>query len=675
MKKKFCLSVIVVFTLVFSPFSLLAQSSASQIEEYRQRGGRFGLTAAQVAEVYSFIDRNQATITATARARNLEQRAFRAIVLELGLRNYGASPDELVKAIQDRAKQAAEYESTNARLRAQFEALADVTLRQPARAILDRADKAYAKGELERAQLELDALLNLRGGALAQSRDAYDAAVFSAMALASSRGDLETLDRIDAASERVYIRMEKNAKRARYHNKVRKAGAYYSRGVIGVDDALLLNAINIYRNEALPLLDRATEPYQWATIQNRLGQALLVLGTREGKVPTLVEAASAHRVALEIYEREGERLPLAVAMTFNNLGTALQNLGRLESGKARLEEAVQAHRNALTLYQGERAKYMEADTQNYLGSALLSLGKRESGNARLEEAVRAHRAALLISTRYSDPHYWAAAQNSLGSALNNLGERESGTEKLEEAISSYRAALTKRTRERNPLRWALTQNNLGTALNNLGERESDTERLEEAIRTYRAALMELPRDKVPLEWARTQSNLGIALNNLGKRESDTAKIEEAISAHRAALLERTRERVPLAWARTQSYLCAALNNLGERNGDTSIFDEAVSACRAALSERTRERVPIDWASTTIVGSIALAQLAEHKENLEYFTEAWANLNTARLLLSETKNIPLQNLAKEMANRINSIAVAKGWMSHLRPKSDDKRIDQ
>ena len=359
-----------------------------------------------------------------------------------------------------------------------------------------------------------------------------------------------------------------------------------------------------------------------------LADSLLTLGRQAGTDDALLEAIVLYRGMLQ--ERTRARVPLDWATTQNRLGNALWSLGERESGTARLEKAIAAYREALEERTRERVPLDWAATQTNLGSVLAILGERESGTARLEEAIAAFREALKELTRERVPLDWAATQANLGGALTSLGERESGTARLEEAIAAFREALKEWTRERVPLDWAGIQTNLGSALASLGERESGTARLEKAIAAYREALEELTRERVPLDWARTQNNLGSVLASLGERESGTARLEKAIAAFREALKELTRERVPLRWAATQTNLGNALWMLGERESGTARLEKAIAAHREALKESTRERVPLDWAATQNNLGNALASLGKREEDvtllceaLRVFLDAWA----------------------------------------------------
>jgi tetratricopeptide (TPR) repeat protein len=330
------------------------------------------------------------------------------------------------------------------------------------------------------------------------------------------------------------------------------------------------------------------------------------IGEQRGDSEALNRAIRAYRSSL--IECTQENAPLDWARIQNSLGSALLVLGSRESGTARLEQAVQAYSAALQEFTRERIPRDWAMAQNNLGNALSKLGSRESGTARLEEAVEACRAALDEYTRERAPLKWALTQNNLGNALQELGSRENNTSHLEEAVAAYRAALEEHTRERVPFDWAMAQNNLGLALSTLGSNESSTARLEEAVAAYRATLEEFTRERAPLNWATTQNNLGNALQELGSRENNTAHLEQAVAAYRGALEEGTRERVPLDWAGTQNNLGGALESLGK-------LAEAAEAYRQALEEFTPQAHPPHNATVTNNLARVLARLGgEPEEN-------------------------------------------------------------
>ena len=267
-------------------------------------------------------------------------------------------------------------------------------------------------------------------------------------------------------------------------------------------------------------------PDQRGLLLRSYADAELAIGEQHGNSDALIRAIAVYREALKEYAQESA--PFEWATTQNKLGNALWRLGERESGTERLEAAVAACRDALKVWSQEMYPLQWAAMQNNLGAALCTLGERESGTERLEAAAAAYREALKQQTREKVPFDWAMTQNNLGTALGRLGMRESGTESLESAVAAFREALKEWTRKKVPLQWATTQNNLGIALGTLGEREGGTKRLEAAVAAFREALKVWTREKVPLDWAGTQNNLGDALESMGK-------LEEAAESFRLAL--------------------------------------------------------------------------------------------------------------------------------------------
>ena len=130
----------------------------------------------------------------------------------------------------------------------------------------------------------------------------------------------------------------------------------------------------------------------------------------------------AHRAALEELNRE--RVPPIWALTQDKLGNALRILGEREGGTERLEEAVEAHRAALEEFTRERVPLQWAETQNNLGSALWILGELEGDTELLEEAAVAYRAALEEYTQHpSQLDSARRTQNNLDSVLQRINER------------------------------------------------------------------------------------------------------------------------------------------------------------------------------------------------------------------------------------------------------------
>ncbi len=334
------------------------------------------------------------------------------------------------------------------------------------------------------------------------------------------------------------------------------------------------------------------------------GNMLLDHGREFGDNNALTEAIAVYEQTLSLVPRSGR--PYDWARVQNNLGNALRALGEREHGTKDLERAVEAYELALLVRRDDDVPDEWAMTQNNLGATLAAIGKRESGTSILERAVEAYERALTVRSLEHDPDGWATTRQNLGTALAAIGERENGTLTLQRAVDAYEDALIVRTRKRASLSWALTKNNIGDALRIMGERQEDYILLECAVKAFEDALLEYKRERVPLDWAMTCHNLGITLFALAIRKDDINTLRSAIQCSEQALLEYDRDRVPRDWAMTKNALGNALAELGNRLGDTELQQRAIEAFDDALRERGRDIDPLSWSDTQL--NIALTWL-------------------------------------------------------------------
>lgn len=217
--------------------------------------------------------------------------------------------------------------------------------------------------------------------------------------------------------------------------------------------------------DALQAIGKDERPLDWAQAQGNLGTILTSLGELEADdeegIRLLEEAATALRAALEVFTRDTSRV--AWARTHNNLGNVLLRLAQLQGGvrrRAKLaREAVSAHRHALEAYNKEE-EHSWAVTNSNLGSALYVLGECSKGVNALKEAEDKLRAALEIDTREKMPMRWAISQQVLALVIFLLGERQGKTDLIECAVRTCEEALGVLTKERHSFLWERINANL-----------------------------------------------------------------------------------------------------------------------------------------------------------------------------------------------------------------------
>ncbi len=140
-------------------------------------------------------------------------------------------------------------------------------------------------------------------------------------------------------------------------------------------------------DRALEVLPRASFPFEWATAQNRLGEARFRLEAEHGDPELLKQAVAAHQAALQVFTRTHS--PIEWAATKHSLAQVAQLLGEQLRSADVLEKAVEAVRAALSVRSRDQTPQLWAATQNDLGTALFLLGRLIEDDALLTEAVAA----------------------------------------------------------------------------------------------------------------------------------------------------------------------------------------------------------------------------------------------------------------------------------------------
>ena len=439
-----------------------------------------------------------------------------------------------------------------------------------------QAERATAVRDLSRTERLLEQIRELRREA--RFLAAADEAEATADIAAARAANLDHRGAAELYSDAASVPGLSHEQQWRWHTRqaeiLRDLGEHYG------DNEALVEAIDLYRNTVLALVQRGQNPDDRAAARNDLGVALCISGDRSGNIADVEEAIAMHREALDFCPRE--RTPLVWATVMNDLGIALAVYGRAKPSSAHLHEAATAYRAALEVRTAERTPTKWAVTQTNLGGALSELALNEGDVSLLHEIVESHRSVVESHARESNPLAWAMAQNNLGNALAAVAVLETGNTCLEEAVEAYREALTVWTRERGPIQLGrrskqsrvrprharrecirnratgrgheCTGRRYGSLvagahtdclgigpeqprnnLRSLGERLADSALLKRAIATLRSALGIPAWQRAPLGWARNHSNLGRALAALGKEERDSAHFEEAFAAFLTAL--------------------------------------------------------------------------------------------------------------------------------------------
>jgi tetratricopeptide (TPR) repeat protein len=333
----------------------------------------------------------------------------------------------------------------------------------------------------------------------------------------------------------------------------------------------------VYYAEAAATPGLGTE-MQWH-YQKERASALLDLGREFANVEALQQAVSLlDNEVLEL--APGAQHPGSRTVTMQLLGNALGILGNRQGGTRNLENAISVFEETLAELDQQHSPIEWSEAQNSLGNALGILGHRLGDEDMLTKSVAAFENALEERTRWRAPREWASTQNNLAAILQSQGQRKKDPRTLKRSVEAYKDVLEVWTKELMPLEWATTMDNLGTALRLLGEHRKGPRTLEQSVAAYNSALSIRNREQLPREWALTQNNLGAALQKLAERTQNPEILGEAVSAYENTLKEWTRDHMPMAWAMTMANLGVARRTLAEITEDVQTARKAVGELEA-----------------------------------------------------------------------------------------------
>lgn len=367
--------------------------------------------------------------------------------------------------------------------------------------------------------------------------------------------------------------------------KISQADALSDRGYYNTDNAALASALAAY-DEARALAPKDRAPADWAKIEDRVGQAMQVLGERLADPATLQASIEHYQAALTI--RTEAAAPVEWAKSENNLANALYSLGARSSNVELLQQSIPAFAASLKVFTVEAEPIRWATVVNNLAASQTKIAEvtyfatsdaemaasmagvedpsnvpevkaaRDAANVALDEAIASVKTALGHDIRQSNPLGWAMLQHTLATALVQKGEMNHDPQPLRDAVAAYRAVLEVHTKQQMPAQWTRSTSNLAVALKNLSDETSDPEPLKEAIPLYEAVIEMTPREQSPLDWADYQENLGNALAVLADYEKSTTLWQPALDAYYLANEVTTIDRGVGKWQQLQISISTTL---------------------------------------------------------------------------------------------------------------------
>ncbi len=512
----------------------------------------------------------ESQLARVSQQRSVSVAAVRAIAQALGERLTSQDPDQLIRAIDERAQELGAARGRISQLERDLEAMDSMRLAQAVGPLLTAAGAAIEQGQLgaaearlaEAAQRFADARVNLQGRVDQLGSRQADILAQQA-AVRAARFDWRGAATLYAEAAQAAPPSEPAIA---WRLRLRQADMLRLGGVYVVEPEMLVEATSVVRDQALPLAPRETRPVDWANTQVVLARMLAFRAQENGDAAALAESLVIARGAVEV------RPPLIPAEQFAEneafLGSILASVAEEAGDRAGLEEAVTLLRRGLANGAPSRAGIQEALSTTLSALAPLSANP----DALLGEAVAAARAAITGIDQANDPARWGRAQVNLGLTLVDRAERTPSVALWTEAAAEVRAGLAALPRERYLGLWRWAATSLATTLASLSEAQglgAGDAAYAEALSLFDQLEPLIDRAETPLDWADLRQGRGDLLFGRGRLENDPVKLGQALAAHRDVLTVLTAPDFAARRAEAQARITAVEAEITRRRNTST----------------------------------------------------------------------------------------------------------
>lgn len=261
-------------------------------------------------------------------------------------------------------------------------------------------------------------------------------------------------------------------------------------------------------NESLKYFSPGEHPVQYSSVQHNLGGTYFTLSQEEDEAENIRKAIESLKKAVKI--RTLEQYPREYALTNNNLGNCYANLSDIENKTANLKLSIEHFNNILKVYDKTRHPFNYATTIANLGNVYSMLAAVEDFDENIERSLGMLNESIEIRTPDKFPLQYAASQYSLGDVYVFVANKNRSSEYCHKAIDALQECLTIRTFDLYPLQYAMAQNLLGRAYALLSEFEEKSENYEKALKAFDEALKVYTPESNPLYNAVVNENISKA---------------------------------------------------------------------------------------------------------------------------------------------------------------------
>jgi tetratricopeptide (TPR) repeat protein len=422
-------------------FALLTLGGPAQSQT--RPSGALGYSAAERRAVEAQLTRSETTRNKLAGALGLSRQLLRAIAQEVGFANPAFSDRQVLEAVEVMATRAKQLQADNARLRNEIEQLGDPTLRDPALALLSKAESALSDGQLAEAEALFGDLRELRWGERGAAVKAWDAAVGAQARTAELRQDYTAAEelRLSASQLQTANSAESDARAFRF--ALDAALARFDEGRIFGEFSAFARAAKIMEEWVLPLARATQDPSDIWEARYYNMKILRTLGDlSEGTLADNYYDKAFALFKLSTDKLDEENYPEFWRVSFQEAANLFISIApRLprQKGIAVAESAVETLDKLLEHYPRTNSPVTWASLQADRGEALAVLGEVRGGiqgSQDLKFALATYQDVLEIVTRASDIELWAIIQLRIVAVESMIGETSSGVER----VAHWRAA-------------------------------------------------------------------------------------------------------------------------------------------------------------------------------------------------------------------------------------------
>ncbi len=549
---------------------LAASPALAQLPALRDRP----LSAAERTRLSSL----ESQFARVSQQRSVSVNAVRAIAQALGERLTTQDPDQLIRAIDERAQELGVARTRISALERDLEAMDSMRLAQAVGPLLTAANAAIDAGDLALAESKLveagqrfaDARGNLQGRV--DQLSVREADILAQRA--AVRGS--AFDHLGAAALFAEAAQASPASNTalRLSYRVSEAEALTRHGSDQGDAAALARAAEVYATHALSLVSRDQAPAEWAKVERARGEVLAQRGQLHNDADALREGIAALRLAVEATPRASVQEWIVAQAS---LAAAVSAAGVRAGDQAMAQEGAALFRAAAAA-----GPLPNTRTRLNYAAALTRLSAFGGDGRNLEEANQMLIESVAATDRAESPRDWTELQRTRATVLGFLAQTRNEPARNAEALSILREASQVVDRRQSPVRWARFQAALGAGLLDssqaLGDAGGPT--LVQAEASLRAALEVQSLERTPSDWMPTQDALARTLRARGLLDGGIGKLEEAAAVVRAMAPGAPRERSPLLWMESQSTLADILIDIAERSQGSTRQERLDEARRA-----------------------------------------------------------------------------------------------